>query len=36
MIRRSAVTRMGKWRRLYFALAILSALFLLESLHPFL
>jgi len=26
---------MGKWRKLYFALALLSALFLLESLRPF-
>lgn len=27
---------MGKWRKWYFALAILSALFLLESFTPFL
>lgn len=32
----SAELRMGKWRRWYFALALLSALFLLESLRPFL
>lgn len=31
-----AELRMGKWRKWYFALALLSALFLLESLHPFL
>lgn len=35
MIRRSPEHRMGKWKRLYFALAVLSALFLFESLHPF-
>lgn len=35
MIRRRLEHRMGKWRRLYFALAVLSALFLLESFRPF-
>ncbi len=28
--------RMGKWRKLYFGLAVLSALFLLESFYPLL
>jgi hypothetical protein len=32
----SAEHRMGKWRKVYFGLAVLSALFLLESFYPFL
>jgi hypothetical protein len=32
---RASERRMGKWRKLYFALAVLSALFLLESFSPF-
>jgi hypothetical protein len=26
---------MGKWRKVYFGLAIVSAIFLLETFHPF-
>jgi hypothetical protein len=31
----SAELRMGKWRKVYFGLAIVSAIFLLETFHPF-
>jgi hypothetical protein len=36
MIMTSAEHRMGKWRKWYFGLAVLSALFLLESFYPLL
>ena len=32
----SAERRMGKWKKWYFGLALVSALFLLESFSPFL